>query len=406
MADSATCPKCGSEIPPGAGRCPWCEGASSPSQVRRETVLVLSITGLVILFVVTGFAVRFYHSLERTLAVDWYRAGEASLRGGDATRAVDDFRNALAYSRDNSLYRLRLAQALIAAHRPDEARPHLLNLWERQPGDGTVNLELARLAAGRGEVEAATRYYHNAIFGVWPHDPVEQRRRVRFELCEFLLARGLKMEAQAALIELLVQLPRDPALQARVGTLFLRAEDYSRAMQEFQQALRLDTRLEVALRGAGQAAFAMADYREARRYLERAVRANPLDQDSASLLETARQVLEMDPFEPRIAAAERARRAMRAYDQARKRLAECAERRGQTLDFEDPRTELQSAHARARELEPRVRERTLARDSDLLTSVASLSFEIEDLAARECGPPLGRDYALWLVARKRGGGEP
>ena len=102
--------------------------------------------------------------------------------------AVADFRNALAYSRDNDLYRLRLAQALMADHRPQEARSHLLSLWEKEPGDGTLNLELARLAAMWGDTPQAVRYYHAAIYGVWPDEPMAHRWQIRFELSEYLLA--------------------------------------------------------------------------------------------------------------------------------------------------------------------------------------------------------------------------
>jgi tetratricopeptide (TPR) repeat protein len=263
------------------------------------------------------------------------------------------------------------------------------------------------LAAARGDVSDSIRYYHNAIFGVWQNDPEQRRRQVRFELCEFLLSRGLKVEAQAALIELATDIPKDAALHARIGRLFLRAEDYARALGEFQQALRIDSRQEEALRGAGVAAFEMASYSEARRYLDRAVRRTPSDARSAELLEVANLIISNDPLERRLTTRERARRTMRAYEQAAARLRDCLQQRGEALGpAATPHTELQFAYARAAEIRPKVRQRALEGSADLMGNVTDLAFEIEKLAARECGPAKGLDLALLLVARKREGAEP
>ena len=38
-------------------------------------------------------------------------------------------------------------------------------------------------------------------------------------------------------------------------------------------------------------------------------------------------------------------------------------------------------------------------------SAMELVFEIEELTARDCGPPTDMDLALLLIARKRGGAE-
>ena len=404
--EQASCPECGKAIPEGENQCPWCATITGLAAGRREPILVFSFVGIIILFAIVGFAVRSYHRLEQSLAVDWFLKGESSLRGGDPAQAVRDSRDAMAYSRDNPLYRLRLARALMAAGHPDEARPHLLNLWERQPGDGHVNLELARLEAARGNAEEASRYYQGAIYGVWPQDPDKYRLEARFELCEFLLAHGLKTEAQARLIELSAQLPRDPVLRARVGSMLMRAGDDARALQEFQQALRVNTGLVEALRGAGHAAYNLAHYRDALLYLNKASSKNSSDVETMRLVETSRQVLNMDPFAPRISTAERARRTIRIYQEATKRVESCSAQRGESLDFEKPTTELQFAWSRAKEFEPALKQGSLARDADLLSNTAHLAFELTELAARECGPSDAKYDALRLVAGLRMGGEP
>ncbi len=400
------CPQCGQEIPPEHKTCPRCAEVGGWWTLPRDTVLLLSFPVLVLFFVVTGFAARFYHAKQRALAEEWYVRGEADLKGGRAPQAIEDLHTALVYSRDNTLFRQRLAQALIAADRRDEARVYLLNLWEREPGDGTVNLELARLAVHKGNFGDAVRYFHNAIFGVWEENPEQQRRKVRLELCEFLLSRGARREAQAALIELAGDLPKDPRLYTHVGSLFLRAEDYNRALAIFRQALQLERRQPAALAGAGEAAFQMANYRDARRYLEQAVRADPENQRASQLLETARTVLNVDPFRRGLSSAERARRAVQAFQQGLERLRKCSQTRAEALEGPQPMTELQVIYARAADMRPRIRERTLRRDSGLLMSAMDLVFDIEEFAARACGSPTGTDLALLLVARQHGGAEP
>lgn len=373
--------------------------------LSRETILLLCVPVLAALFAITSTAAKLYHSQQRALAQEWYLRGEAGLKSGRAPEAIKDFGRALAYSRDNRLYRLRLAQALLAADRPEEAGPYLLNLWQHEPGNGTVNLELARLAVRRGEASAAIRYFHNAIYGVWEKDPENQRRQVRLELCEYLLSRGERQAAQAALIGLAADLPKDAGLYAHVGTLFLKAEDYSQALGTFRQALNLDPAQQTALTGAGEASFQMANYRDARRYLERAVQLNPQDAPAAQRLEMTNLILSLDPLERGLSAQTRARRVVFAYQQAVERIRACALKRGEALEGQQPATDLQTAYARVMQIAPKVREAVLRRNSDLLMQALELVFEVEELTARDCDYPAGVDLALLLIARKHGSAE-
>jgi len=357
------------------------------------------------LFVITRFAAKLWHSRQGALAEQWRQRAEASLNAGRGEEAVEGFRRALTYSRDNALYQLRLAQALLSAQRADEARPYLLNLWQREPGNGNVNLELARLAARQGDVSEAVRYFHQAIYGVWTEDPESQRREARLEFCEFLLSRKRNDEAQAALIELASDLPKDAGLYTRVGALFLRAEDHQRALETFRQALRLDASHSAALVGAGEAAFHLGNYRIARRYLERAGEQAAAPPRATELLTTTRIILAIDPFQRGLSGAERARRADQAFRQALAHVEQCALDRGEVLDAGAPQTALQAAYARAMTLRPKVRPRALRRDPDLLTNTMEVVFEIEELAARDCGTPTDADLALLLIGRQQGGRE-
>lgn len=400
MEPERHCVQCGQAIPPDEADCPRC---SKPQGflwwMRRETFLLLMFVVLIAFFVVTGFAAKYYHAEQRAMAEEWYARGEADLRMNEPRRALEDFRNALAYSKEDSLYRLRLAQALVAAGRTQEARTYLLSLWDRQPGNGTVNLELARLAAKEHNVAEATRYYHNAIYGVWNNDPSEKRRMVRLELAEFLLGVGADSEAGSELIALAADLPPDPQLQAKVGNLLMKVKEYEQALKLFRDALSENPDAVAALVGAGEASYEMRRYPQAQGHLERAVRRDPKLTRAADLLATTNAVLTLDPFARRLTSRERARRASLAFTQATKRLEACAAQRNIPLQEGVAQEPLQTLYQHALETKPKANERSLRRDPDLVSNVMDLVFEIERTTAQECGEPHGLDHALLLIAR-------
>jgi tetratricopeptide (TPR) repeat protein len=276
------------------------------------------------LFTLTTALTAAYRSKEETLAEDWYERGVAALEARDPARAVSDFRNALAWSRNNRAYQLRLAQALLASGRGDEAGAYLLTLRQGEPGHGLVNLELARLAARAGRVEEAHRYYHDAIYGEWELDAQSWRRSARFELVEFLLAQGERAEAGAVLRPLAQDLPEDAAAHAEVGRLFLGAGDPTRALTQFRRALEIEAGNAEALAGATEAAFALGRYPAVVEYGERALRRDRKSAGLASRVETARQVLALDPARARLSGAERGRRVRRVFDIAVAEAERCA----------------------------------------------------------------------------------
>jgi tetratricopeptide (TPR) repeat protein len=400
MPTERHCTKCGRSIPTGETECPACAARNVRSALRPEAVLFLCFPALLCFFAITSFAVRRYNRKELALGEQWFARGQAALGQGLAREASEDFRTALAYARDNPQYQLQLALALVAGKRPDEARSYLLSLWDIEPESGPINLELGRLAADRDEVADAVRYYHGAIYGQWEDDPAAHRRTARFELYQFLQNRGAKSQARAELMTLAADLPPDPALHTQVGNLFLSAGDYDEALQEFRQALLMDRNQAAALSGAGEAAFRKADYLGAQKYLEQAVGAEPKNVEAVQLLETTNLILEIDPFDPRVTAEERARRVVRAYGQALARLKSCAQERHEVLDTKDPQTSLQTIYALATKLQPQASEPILSRDAEATTSLINVALEIEEITARSCGPPYGLDRALLLIAEK------
>lgn len=407
MQPERQCQKCGRKIPWGQIECPFCpDNRGFLWALRRDTFLLVVLSLLLLLFVITGFTARIYRDVERGYAEEWYTRGEEDLRAGRADGALMDFRTALSYSRDNDQFKLRLAQALmmpgIRAGTGSEARIYLLDLLEHEPADGFVNLELARLAARNHAVPDALRYYHGAIYGEWSGDSAAQRRAARLELTEFLLQSNEQTSARAELIDLAANLPPDPVLQTRVGMLLVEVKGYDDALKLFHQALLEDPRSPTALAGAGECHFQLGEYTQAEHYLRRA-----LEQDShlaraAEMLATVRPVLDNDPFLRRLDNSERASRAALDFNTAFARLQSCAVQKGVDLKVRggDP---LQILYSQAAPLQLHAQEEDLRRDSELLSQVMDVTFEIEQTTARSCGEPQGMDMTLLLMAREPGG---
>jgi len=277
--------------------------------------------------------------------------------------------------------------------RTGEAYAYLINLWDRQPEDGLVNLELARIAAQQGQTEQALRYYHNAIYATWSGDQVgeagAQRRNTRLELIEFLLRINSNAEAQSELIALAENLGEDSTQQAQVGDLFVRAQDYEHALAAYRVSLKKNRHNADALAGAGLAAFELGRYEVAQSYLQAAVSANSGDTQSADRLKTVDLILRMDPFREGVSAAQRDHAVIEDFDAAGERVKACGAGSGSLTDLSD-------SWAR---LKPQLTATGLRRDPDLVNTTMALVFSIERQTSASCGTPAGADLALLLIAK-------
>lgn len=376
------------------------ESARLDSRVyrTREPVTIALLTGLAIVCIVlvAGLS-RIYHNQQDSLADRWSARGAADLQGQHYTAAVADFRTALLYSRDNFQYQLDLAEALLGEQRTDEAYAYLINLWGRQPENGLVNRELARIAANRGELDKSLRYYHDAIYANWPGDEEAERRKARFELIELQLKSGSRAAAESELIALAANLGKEPAVEARVGALFARAQDNQQALAEYRQSLKDGGSGAEILAGAGQAAYALGQYGLAERYLEQAVAANPADAESARKLETARLVMRFDPFRQQLSTSERNRMVVQAFTAAGERLKTCCPAGAACTATE------QSTAEDWAQLQPQITVGGLRRDPDLVNAAMALVFNIERQTASVCGAATGTDEALLLIANMHEG---
>ena len=369
--------------------------------LTRQPVMLTLLLGLAIVcFVAVSGLSRLYHAQQETLGNRWFARGVTDLNAGRFNVAVTEFRTALLYSRDNYAYELKLAEALKGMKKTDEAYAYLINLWERQPENGLVNLDLGRIAAAKSDTDHALRYYHNAIYAAWPGDEEKERRDARLELIDFLLRTGAKAQAQSELIALEANLGDDPAQQTLVGDLFLRAQDYEHALAAYSVSLKSNHLSSnhhnpTATAGAGLAAFELGRYSLAARYLEAAVAAAPSDADSAARLKTAELVLRMDPFRERISVAQRNRTVVEAFALAGERLKSCVASESAVAGA-TPQPVLAEEWTK---MKPQITERSLRQDPDMVHSTMELVFKIERQTNGVCGAATDRDTALLLIAK-------
>jgi tetratricopeptide (TPR) repeat protein len=383
-----------------------------PKLVPRSAPVILLLLAL---GAVTGFAavrhlVVRYNANQQARGRKLYAQGVTAASAGHYDDAIDFFRAALTCDPTNSQYQLSLARALRDSDDPrrlDEAESYLIALWQRTPQDAAVNLALARVAAHRGSLEDATRYYHNAMYGVWNADSDSNRNKARIELIQFLLHRNARTEADSELIALAASLPANAAAHLQAAQLFTQAEDYAGALSQYEAVLRIDPANAAAMAGAGEASYRSGNYAVGQQYLRAAVNANPEDENSRQFLASTDLVLGSNPFHSHISDAERNRRITAAFDQAEQRLTDCAQRIGVDLNAaasssnSSSSTMLAGLQSRWTVVKPDLKQLRSAAETDLPDTIMDVVFQIEQQTAASCGPPQGLDLALLLISEKR-----
>jgi predicted Zn-dependent protease len=281
---------------------------------RSEPLVLVALFILAILsFTAVSALSNSYRARQRGITRQLYARASAEMKAGNPQRAARSFRAVLDLTPDNFSSQLGLAEALMAGQRDREALAYLQVLWEREPENGRVNLELARVYAGRGDRDRAIRHYQNAIYAVWEADTDGNRRAVRLELVHYLLDYRATNQAEAELVALAGNLPEDPTLRNQVAALFLQVGSYARSLAQYERVLGIDPENREALAGAGRAAFLGGQYVTAERHLAEAIRQDPNNSELTDLLQTANIVLAIDPLSRRISDAERSTRVLGGF---------------------------------------------------------------------------------------------
>lgn len=367
----------------------------------RRPIYVVALSLLAVAFFAFTFTInRRFEKKRRDLSAYWFERGQEELDQSRPQDAIPDLRAALFYSHQNPRYLFNLARALAAANRVPEARSYLLNLLEEEPGSGSINLELARLAARDNDANQTRRYFSSAIYGAWDNDPVLKRQQVRQELISFLITADLKTQAHGELVSYTAEMPNTPNAQLWVARTFTKLGDDRSALDFYVEASQTNRRDVTALLGAGWAAFRLGRYREALEYFKGASALHD-DPSTSQMIELVSSVIELNPFDSSIPATERRHRLILAMSIADQRLQACAEAHVVDLDAVggDP---LQLAHSQWTYLNKQVRGTYNASGLvQLLSPVASLVTSIEQKTG--CGPPSANDQAMLRIYQ--GGGE-
>jgi Flp pilus assembly protein TadD len=415
MSEERVCESCGH--PYSGAECPQC-GTLGRLNLLPSLPFVGFIFALFILigFSVTRVAVASYKAKQRSTAYTWQMRGERDLREGRSADAVEAFENALVYDRENASYRLQLATALVQAGRFDEAQSHLRNLWEERPADSTVNLQLARLAARRGDLEEAERYYEGAIYGVWPdqQNPFSQREQVRLELAGALIKARRMQRAQAQLMTLSAELPTSSERRKEVGDLLMEAGVPRMAFQQYMEA-RTRTKGSTNLYALelARAAFAQNDFALAVKWANTATRENPRSEEARNLAKTASQVLDSDPYQSGIGERRRAERVIRGFRTADARMAKCfsiylvgpnAGNAAASLPGMTPEILKQVGNFRTwgAQLRSQMIVNHVQHRDDLQENAMRFVFQTEQFTAKTCSEPLTvDDTALIALSKER-----
>jgi tetratricopeptide (TPR) repeat protein len=358
------------------------------------TFFVLTLATIV-LFVLTLLLFRSFTTHRAELAVRWGARGETALQQGHPDQAVPALRTALIYAPDDRSYQMMLAQALGDSGHAEEATNYFLNLWEAQPGEGVINLQLARLARRRGAKDEAIRYYRAAIFGNWGGEGVERRREARLELANYLIEQGDVTLAQTELLIAASNAPPGAALEILFGDELLRASDPAPALLYYQRAIAQDPRNPAAYERAGRLAYQMGDYVRARNWLERAVRESGGTATSAdALLKNAERLLVLSPAAARTD-KDRITRLLDDKAIAKRHWNTCVA----TLSKETPLAAVMSLNGRWTQAEGISTREALAADQGNEDKLTGLINESEMLAADLCGAPTGDDALLLALGK-------
>jgi Tfp pilus assembly protein PilF len=366
--------------------------------ILRDSLSILSLLlGTLVLLAVTLFLFRSFSAHRADLAQRWSERGKAAMQAGKPEDAIVALRTALTYAPGTPEYEQLLAQALGEAGHIDESTQYFMGLWEAEPGNGFINLELARLAAKRNDHAAAVNFYRASIYGTWEGDGVPRRAAVRLELARYLIAQH---QLPAARLELLIaggNAPDDYDRDMAIARLLEQADDPNDAWTYYQHAIADRPDDPAALEAGGRLAYLVGDYEDAHRLLTRAhaesesmnATENP---DTIAMMNDAGRILELMPSRT-LPTPERIARTVAAREIAKKRFDAC------TAQY-PPTTKAPPLDAlSARWAGPDGTENAAAlRDPDQRDAVMKLVYDTETLTDKICASASGDDALLLRLA--------
>jgi tetratricopeptide (TPR) repeat protein len=268
--------------------------AVSPAATIRSRNLLFRVAA-VLAGVALLAAILTYHfnSVRADRAQAFRRAGEESAAGGDYAEAVQQFRNALSISH-SAADRQALGLALVASGAPSEAVIYLNDVLRADPNNGAANLGMARVYARQGRVDESAVYYRRAANGSWPRDAAEHRLESRLELVDVLSKAGKNSNAQAELLSVVADAPKDLKVRRQLANQLVSLGLQRESVVLFREIVQRNPADGEAWAALGEAEFALADYPAAQEAFEKAAQfgaGDAVKEHSA----IAERILALDP---------------------------------------------------------------------------------------------------------------
>ncbi len=375
--------------------------------MHDSVAFVALAAATLVLYGMTWFLFRSFQAHRQDLAAGWAQRGRTELEQHQAAQAVTSLRAALSYAPDDYDSQLLLAQALAEAGETEKANNYFLNLLAGKPGDGFLNLQLARLERQRSDSRSAIDYYRAAIFGDWRDgNGVERRREVRIELIDYLILQKRLATARAEILIAAGNAPDTAYFDLLFGDKLAAAQDPQDALSLYFKAIADEPRNSVALARAGKLEYERGSYLQAHELLDKALEDRPegstadpaliaMEQDAGRLVELS---LSRD-----LPARERARHILDAAKIAEARFARCTGggSGGTAAPGAPPPAlpaELQALQARWKTVGDNARRTLLVQNADGQDQLTQLIFDTERETETTCGPATGDDELLLRMA--------
>jgi len=371
--------------------------------ILRDALALSSLFAIaIVLFFITLALFHSFSVHRERLKERWLARGERALQAGQPLVAINALRSALAYDTEDKQIQIKLAQALAAAGRTQEAVAYFNTLLESLPGNGPIHLELARLAAKQGQQTLAIEHYQAALDGTWQGDGYVRRREVRLELAKYLISQKYDEQARTQLLVAAGNAPDEPGIEIAIAEMLESANDPANALELYRKAARHKPIQLVALEGAGRAAYNMGRFLLAKQYLERAMNHPgfeklPSDQQAVyrNMLADSDHILLLYPGDD-LSVRARAIRVLANRKTAQERLASCLSTKSV---IPQP---LQDMANRWEQLPRTIQLTQLERDPQLEQTVMQLVYQTETITAQQCGPSSGNDALLLKIAQNPG----
>lgn len=402
--------------------------------LRRKLIVQDGLSLLLLVVIAIGIGVLthyFFQSFRQhrgVLEKRWFDRGEKALAAGRPADAVLAFRSALSLSTANPNYEMALAEALAQAGRTNEAYAYFSGLHNAKPGDGFLNLQLARLSVRKNEPEQAVSFYLGALNGLWYGQGTERRFDIRMELARYLLTLNRPNEAQGQLLAAEGNSLEQPGAVLEIANLLAQAGDPSDAWTAYRRVERQrgakPTQVLEALQGEANVAESMGQYKRAALALDRySARAGEHPKASTAQQkdsvrnrsERLQRMLQLIPFYA-LPPKQHSERVLHAAAIAHKRYTACltqlqpsekSNKKSGNASAQNiaipgisgpDAAELTSLGSRWKQLE-HLRLQNLAGNAPLAESVVAWTGQVETLTAKLCGPPTGDDALLLQLAR-------